>query len=99
MQQNNVFESKANALGGLPVWGTVSGSAADRAGLREGDIVLRVNGVATCSLGNSLCPGPLGEIELQVLRNDVLVALSLPINIDSWVIDELAHQLLGRPSA
>ncbi len=93
------LSSMARALGGLPVWGTVTGSAADRAGLRKGDIVLRINGVSSLLTGHRLVPGPFGELELEVLREDSLVALSLPPDLDACVVDELSQQLLGRRSS
>ncbi len=96
MRKQDDLASKATALGGLPVWGTVTGSAADRAGLRGGDIVLRINGVASLSLHDALLPGPFGSVELQVLRDDALLALSLPVDVDACVLDELEQQLLGR---
>jgi S1-C subfamily serine protease len=40
----------AKTLGGVPIWGVLPGSAAARAGVRYGDIVLRVNGIETRTL-------------------------------------------------
>jgi C-terminal processing protease CtpA/Prc len=39
----------AKALGGLPVFGCLSGSPADRAGIRYGDVLLSVDGHSTPS--------------------------------------------------
>jgi predicted metalloprotease with PDZ domain len=87
---------RANVLGGVAVWGAVAGSAADRAGLKGGDIVLRVNGVASRALGRPLERDAVGEVEIQVLRNNVLVALRMLASVDDCVLSELSQQLFGR---
>lgn len=52
----------ATALGGVPVLGALSGSAAARAGVRYGDILLEVNGVPT--------PTMLDYIQARSRRDD-----------------------------
>jgi S1-C subfamily serine protease len=37
----------ATALEGIPVWGSLPGSVAQRAGMRYGDVIVRVNGEPT----------------------------------------------------
>jgi S1-C subfamily serine protease len=90
------FASRAAVLGGIPVWGTVLGSAADCAGLRGGDIVLRVNGVPGSDVVGSIDRDAFGRLEFQVLRDQSLVVLRLPSTLDDCVIDELSQQLFGR---
>ena len=47
MMRPQELQAIATALGGLPIWGVLPHSAAARAGVRYGDIVLRVNGFET----------------------------------------------------
>lgn len=39
----------ATVLGGVPIMGCLHGSPADRAGIRYGDILMSINGMATAS--------------------------------------------------
>ena len=47
MQSRNQLAQLAAALGGIPVWGCLPGSAAARLGVRYGDVILSVNGRPT----------------------------------------------------
>jgi S1-C subfamily serine protease len=47
MNKPSVVQAVAEIVRGVPVWGVLPGSAAGRAGVRRGDIVVEVNGVAT----------------------------------------------------
>jgi C-terminal processing protease CtpA/Prc len=96
MENYEEFASLASILGGVPVWGAVRGSAADNAGLRGGDILLRVNGVPGSEVGNDLRRDSFGQLELQILRNGGLVRLHMPPETDDCVIHELRQQLFGR---
>lgn len=60
----------ANTYGGLPILGCASGSPAGLAGLRYGDIVLAVNGVATPSWEAffEACGVAHGEVRVRVFR-------------------------------
>lgn len=90
------FASRAAILGGIPVWGTISGSAADCAGLRGGDIVLRVNDVPGTAVEGCLSRDAFGQLEFQVLRDQELVVLRVAPDVHPCVIEELAQQLWGR---
>ena len=92
---------RARILGGIPVWGTVPGSAADNMGLRGGDILLRVNGVQLQSPNDLLAARRLLDqtLELAVLRAESLLLIEVPARAssDQW-IDELGQQVFGRDS-
>lgn len=90
------FAARAAVLGGVPVWGTVRGSAADSAGLKGGDIILRINGVPGADVGAGLGRDAFGLLEMQILRGKDLVCLSMPPDLDECVIHELRDQLFGR---
>lgn len=94
------LEQKARILGGVPVWGSIRGSAADQLGLQGGDILLRVNGVQLQS-ASELARGCRSQIlELDVLRSECLVRIVVRLEppIHHW-IDELSQQVFGRVSA
>jgi hypothetical protein len=74
----------------------VLGSATDYAGLRGGDIVLRVNGVPGSAVDGPIGRDAYGQLEFQVLRDQALVVLRLPPSLPAYVIDELTQQLFGR---
>ena len=100
MSQCNL-EQKARILGGVPVWGSIQGSAADQLGLQVGDILLRVNGVqlqSAVELSKSrYCLSR--TLELDVLRSESLVRIIIPLQpvTHEW-IDELRQQVFGRMS-
>jgi membrane-associated protease RseP (regulator of RpoE activity) len=88
--------SRAAVLGGIPVWGTVHGSAADFAGLRGGDIVLRVNGVPGRAVDGAIGRDAFGQLEFQVLRDGELVVIRISPELDACIVEELTQQLFGR---
>jgi C-terminal processing protease CtpA/Prc len=47
MQSRRQLAELAAALGGIPIWSCLPGSAAERLGVRYGDVVLSVNGRPT----------------------------------------------------
>lgn len=57
----------AKALEGIPILGALGGSAAARAGLRYGDILLSVNGIRTKTV--------VDYVEAKALRNDGMVVV------------------------
>ena len=99
MTNHEDFATRAAILGGVPVWGTVIGSAADTAGLKGGDILLRVNGVPGNRIGDELGRDAFGQLELQILRDGGLISLRMPPDTDDCVIHELRQQLFGRKPA
>lgn len=71
----------ARRLGGVPIWGVLPGSPAHQAGMRYGDIVVRVNGVQTPSFFDFLeAQHARGDrLEFEVLRRGVLLRLDVAI--------------------
>jgi len=69
----------AKTIGGVPIWGVLPGSVAARAGVRYGDIVVRVNGVETRTLHDFLCAREASaeRVVFDVLREGELVRLNL----------------------
>ena len=92
---------RARILGGVPVMGTVSGSAADKAGLRQGDILLRANGVQLQTASDFFAARTRldGVLELDVLRSVSLVRIVVPAHsLSSEWMHELGQQVFGRAS-
>lgn len=71
----------AKILGGVPIWGVLPGSAAARAGVRYGDIVLRVNGIETRTLVEfiSARESTGGNVVFDVFRNGELLRLNIEL--------------------
>jgi S1-C subfamily serine protease len=71
------IERVAQILGGIPVWEVFPRSEAARAGVRFGDIILRVNGTATPTFEAFLDAGAhhLAALEFEVFRNGELLRL------------------------
>ncbi|HLL21640.1 MAG TPA: PDZ domain-containing protein [Kofleriaceae bacterium] len=81
----------AIALGGLPVLTCRAGSAAERAGVRYGDIVLEVNGIETPDWASFLEARrkTTGVMTLHIFRDGVYFALDV----------DLAGSMTPRPHA
>lgn len=72
------IEELAKLLGGIPVWEVFPESGAALAGVRFGDIILRVNGVATPTFEEFLAAGEahLAHLEFEVFRNGKMLTLT-----------------------
>ena len=70
-------ERIARAVGGIAVWSVAAGSAARRAGVCFGDIILSVNGVPTPNFKAFLraSRAQLSNLEFKVLRNGKVLLL------------------------
>jgi S1-C subfamily serine protease len=81
MKSPREIQAIANILGGVPILGIVPGSPADQSGLRYGDIVLSLNGVATKTFIEFLSAHDAsGEnFDLEVFRNGALVRIEMEI--------------------
>lgn len=71
------LERLAKLLGGIPVWEVFPDSGAAQAGVRFGDIILRVNGTKTPTFELFLAAGEkhLDGLEFEVFRNGKLLRL------------------------
>jgi S1-C subfamily serine protease len=76
----------AKSLGGVPIWGVLPGSAAHRAGMRYGDIVVRVNGIETPNLAQYLKAQRANaeRVEFEVLRQGVVLHLGVELEERVW---------------
>ena len=72
----------AQVLGGLPVYGCLTGSPADRAGIRYGDILLSVDGRATPTWDAYIeARQSSGEsIHVRLFRNGVEFEVDVPLD-------------------
>jgi len=80
----------ATILNGIAIWGAVPGSPAAELGVRYGDIVLRVNGVATPTIQDFVEARALSRqhTELELFRDGQLVRLTLVLARSPRVTDE-----------
>jgi S1-C subfamily serine protease len=74
----------AVTLGGLPVYGCLAGSPADRAGVRSGDILLSVDGHRTPSWDAYLAARAASgsSIRLRLFRDGREFEVDVPLNSD-----------------
>lgn len=85
----------ATALGGIPILGSLSGSPAEQAGIRYGDILLAVDGIPTATWDDFLkartkCKG---RMLARVFRQGAEFEVSIPLRTTKMtpldVLDEL----------
>ena len=81
MKNPRELQTIANILGGVPILGVLPGSAADRAGLRYGDIVTRVNGLPTTTFNEFLTAHDRsgGSLSLEVFRDGEKVSFEMSV--------------------
>ncbi|MBX3156423.1 MAG: hypothetical protein KF773_10525 [Deltaproteobacteria bacterium] len=74
----------AAALGGLPILGTRPGSPAARVGIRYGDVLLAVNGIATPDWGAFVEArgARIGGMEVDIFRGGVELKLEVAFDPD-----------------
>ncbi|MGC4093734.1 MAG: PDZ domain-containing protein [Polyangiaceae bacterium] len=72
----------AEALGGLPVYGCLRGSPAERAGVRYGDVVLSVDGQATPTWDAYLAARErsANSIHLRLFRDGSELEVDVPLD-------------------
>jgi S1-C subfamily serine protease len=87
----------ARALGGLPVYGCLPGSPADRAGISYGDVLLSVDDIATPSWDAYLAArersGP--TIVVKLFRGGIEFVVSLVLRPDARLTAESVAAVLG----
>lgn len=95
MMPRKQLEEIAAALEGVPVWGCLPGSTAAEAGVRYGDIVLRVNGMRTQSIEDYLEARALrGDgMEVVLFRTGAELTLFVPFRKPKGSIEQLALQI------
>jgi predicted metalloprotease with PDZ domain len=85
-------------MGGLPIWGCLNGSPADRAGIRYGDILLSVTGVPTPSWSEFFQARrrSTGQISVRVFRQGVEFEVSMDMPAASRTPREVLDELQRR---
>jgi S1-C subfamily serine protease len=88
----------ATILGGLPILGCLAGSPADGAGIRYGDILLRVNGMPTASWDDFLQARDRDGTRLaaRVFRQGVELELSFELRPSTKSPLEVLDELQSR---
>ena len=89
------LEEIAATVQGVPIWGCLPGSSAAEAGVRYGDIVMRVNGVPTPNIDEYLSARALrvDGIELHLLRAGEELTLFVEFRRAEERLETLASQI------
>src|SRR6478735_10964476 len=89
------LEEIAETIRGVPVWGCLPGSPAAEAGVRYGDIVMSVNGVATPGIDEYLEARKLRTdgFELRLFRDGQELEVFVPFRPPSDPMAALALQI------
>jgi S1-C subfamily serine protease len=97
MQDRSQVGRIAKALEGIPVWGCLPGSVAQKAGIRYGDILLTVNGQRTKDIEDYMAARKLRKdgVELTLFRDGREMSVDMAFVKDGFEpdIESLAHQL------
>lgn len=95
MMSRKQLEEIAETVRGVPVLGCLPGSTAAEAGVRYGDIVLRVNGVLTPSIDEYLEARKLRSdgFELALFRSGEEFTVFVPFRAPSDPMEALAAQI------
>lgn len=88
----------ATDLGGLPILGCIEGSPADQAGIRYGDIILSINGIATPSWAEffEARRQTTGRITVRVFRLGLELEVSMELPATSRSPREVLEELQRR---
>lgn len=95
MMSRRQLEEIAEAVRGVPVWGCLPGSTAAEAGVRYGDIVLRVNGMETPTIVEYLTARKLRSdgFTLVLFRAGEEITVFVPFRPPSDPMAALARQI------
>lgn len=95
MMKRKQVEEIAATVQGVPVWGCLPGSTAAEAGVRYGDIVLSVNGVATPSMVEYLEGRKLRTdgFELRLFRDGAELTVFVPFRAPTDPMTALVTQI------
>jgi S1-C subfamily serine protease len=98
--RRSLLTELAEALGGLPVYGSLPGSAAERAGIRYGDVLMSVDGQPTPSWDAYLkarqSSGP--SITVRLFRDGAELSVELVLDRSHHVDAQTVASLLGLRS-
>jgi S1-C subfamily serine protease len=94
--KKSVLCALAQSLQGLPVYGCLPGSPAERAGVRYGDVLLSVDGVATSTWAEYLAVRQRSaeSIRCRLFRDGVEFDVEIPLDrSNSFTASTLAFAL------
>jgi S1-C subfamily serine protease len=95
--RRSLLTELAAALGGLPVFGSLPGSAAERAGIRYGDVLMSVDGQPTPNWDAYLTArdssGP--TITVQLFRDGAEFTVELELDRSHRLDTQTVASLLG----
>jgi S1-C subfamily serine protease len=85
MLSRSQLNQLAETLQGIPVWGCLPGSQAQRAGVRYGDVLLSVNGVPTPDVGEYVRARALRKdgVQLVIFRDGAELSLELTLHAEA----------------
>ncbi len=92
------LQALAAAVEGVPVFGCNAGGAAERAGVRYGDVILEVNGQRTKNLDEYLEAALLDpdRMSLVVLRDGVEQSFDFELDLPARTSEEILEELVDR---
>lgn len=92
------LQALASAVEGVPVFGCFSGGAAERAGVRYGDVILEVNGMRTRNVDDYIEAAQLDDdhMKIVVLRDGVEQSFELELDLPTRTSEEYLEEIMER---